>query len=162
MVGRWQVADGMESVCGMHLRGVYAAKPLQLAANSVSFSPNGRMLASGGPEGTVPLMGSHADFLRGLIEPTPLTLERLKPNETALLQNYPNPFNPETWIPYQLAEFADVSLGIYSADGTLIRSLMLCASHEPGIYRNLDRAAYSGMAKMMSVNLWRAVSISTH
>ncbi len=41
-----------------------------------------------------------------------------------------------------LAEFADVSLRIYSANGTLIRSLMLCAAHEPGIYRSLDCAAY--------------------
>ncbi|HIE25673.1 TPA: hypothetical protein EYP66_00120, partial [Candidatus Poribacteria bacterium] len=29
-----------------------------------------------------------------------------------LLQNYPNPFNPETWIPYQLREPAEVSIRI--------------------------------------------------
>ena len=33
--------------------------------------------------------------------------------ETRLLPNYPNPFNPETWIPYQLAEAADVSVTLY-------------------------------------------------
>ena len=37
------------------------------------------------------------------------------PAETELLRNYPNPFNPETWIPYRLAEDADVSLTIYDA-----------------------------------------------
>ena len=38
----------------------------------------------------------------------------LTPKETALLPNYPNPFNPETWIPYQLAEPAEVTLRIYT------------------------------------------------
>ena len=31
------------------------------------------------------------------------------PEITALLANYPNPFNPETWIPYQLAQSAEVN-----------------------------------------------------
>ena len=39
-------------------------------------------------------------------------LAALIPKETALLANYPNPFNPETWIPYQLAESAEVTLHI--------------------------------------------------
>ena len=37
-------------------------------------------------------------------------LATLIPKMTALLPNYPNPFNPETWIPYKLAESADVTL----------------------------------------------------
>ena len=45
------------------------------------------------------------------------------PAETALLNNYPNPFNPETWIPYHLAEDADVSLTIYDANGALVRTI---------------------------------------
>ena len=45
------------------------------------------------------------------------------PHETALLTNYPNPFNPETWIPYQLAEPAAVSISIHAADGKLVRTL---------------------------------------
>ena len=45
------------------------------------------------------------------------------PAETELLRNYPNPFNPETWIPYRLAEDADVSLTIYDAYGSLVRSV---------------------------------------
>ena len=63
------------------------------------------------------------------------------PEETALLHNYPNPFNPETWIPYQLAEPAEVVIRIYAASGILIRTLDL--GHQPaGIYQYRSRAAY--------------------
>ena len=63
------------------------------------------------------------------------------PTETALLPNYPNPFNPETWIPYELAAPADVSIAIYAADGRLVRRLNL--GHQPvGIYESRSRAAY--------------------
>ncbi|MCY3549173.1 MAG: T9SS type A sorting domain-containing protein [Candidatus Poribacteria bacterium] len=63
------------------------------------------------------------------------------PKETALLSNYPNPFNPETWIPYQLAIPADVSISIYAADGKLVRILNL--GHQAvGIYHQRGRAAY--------------------
>lgn len=64
-----------------------------------------------------------------------------KPKETALLRNYPNPFNPETWVPYQLAAAADVTLTIYAMDGTLVRTLAL--GHRPaGLYQSKSRAAY--------------------
>ena len=63
------------------------------------------------------------------------------PEETALLHNYPNPFNPETWIPYQLSEPAEVTLTIHSVNGTLIRTLAL--GHQPaGIYQTRNRAVY--------------------
>ena len=65
----------------------------------------------------------------------------LTPKETVLLPNYPNPFNPETWIPYQLAETADVSVSIYAADGTLVRTLVL-GNQPAGLYHNRNRAAY--------------------
>ena len=45
--------------------------------------------------------------------------------ETKLLPNFPNPFNPETWIPYQLAEGADVTLFIYDSGGRLVRKIPL-------------------------------------
>ena len=48
-----------------------------------------------------------------------------RPQETALLANYPNPFNPETWIPYQLAKPAEVTVSIHTADGKLVRTLAL-------------------------------------
>ena len=63
------------------------------------------------------------------------------PAETSLLPNYPNPFNPETWIPYQLSEPADVTLAIYSVDGKLVRTLAL--GHQAvGLYESRSRAAY--------------------
>ena len=68
-------------------------------------------------------------------------LARLLPTETALLPNYPNPFNPETWIPYQLAASADVSISIYTADGKLVRKLDL-GQQAVGIYQDKSRAAY--------------------
>ncbi len=52
-------------------------------------------------------------------------LAALTPKETALLPNYPNPFNPETWIPYQLSEDADVTLTIYDTNGVVVRRLDL-------------------------------------
>ncbi len=63
------------------------------------------------------------------------------PEENALLPNYPNPFNPETWIPYHLAEPADVTLTIYSVDGKVVRRLDL-GHQAAGYYQSKARAAY--------------------
>ena len=68
-------------------------------------------------------------------------LASLLPKETALLVNYPNPFNPETWIPYQLASPADVTLHIHAVDGTLVRTLSL-GHKATGTYQSRNRAAY--------------------
>ena len=63
------------------------------------------------------------------------------PKETVLLANYPNPFNPETWIPYQLSETAEVTVTIHSSDGKLVRTLEL-GQMPAGAYSDKDRAAY--------------------
>ena len=68
-------------------------------------------------------------------------LASLIPKETALLANYPNPFNPETWIPYQLAESAEVTLTIYDMNGEMVRRLAL-GHQTAGMYRSRSRAAY--------------------
>ena len=68
-------------------------------------------------------------------------LSSLIPEETALLRNYPNPFNPETWIPYQLAEPAEVTLTIYDMNGQLVRRLGL-GHQAAGMYQSRSRAAY--------------------
>ena len=61
--------------------------------------------------------------------------------ETKLLPNYPNPFNPETWLPYQLAEAADVSVKIYDISGRLVRTVSV--GFKPvGYYLTRERAAY--------------------
>ncbi len=68
-------------------------------------------------------------------------LASLIPEETALLANYPNPFNPETWIPYQLAESAEVTLTIYDMNGGVIRRLAV-GHRAAGMYQSRSRAAY--------------------
>ena len=68
-------------------------------------------------------------------------LTAAQPNTTTLLSNYPNPFNPETWIPYHLAEPADVTVCIHSADGRLVRTLEL-GQLPAGVYAEKNRAAY--------------------
>ena len=67
------------------------------------------------------------------------TLGNIK--RTALLQNYPNPFNPETWIPYQLAEDAMVTLTIYNSSGLVVRTLEL-GNQSSGSYESRDKAAF--------------------
>ena len=82
----------------------------------------------------------------GVVEKGVVVLEQLLvtlrlPAETRLLANYPNPFNPETWIPYQLAIDANVTLTIYDANGVPVRVLDL--GHRPtGVYHARNRAAY--------------------
>ena len=68
-------------------------------------------------------------------------LASLIPEETALLRNYPNPFNPETWIPYQLAESAEVTLTIYDINGQLVRRLAV-GHQAAGMYQSRSRAVY--------------------
>ena len=62
-------------------------------------------------------------------------------SETRLLPNYPNPFNPETWIPYQLAKAADVSVKIYDVGGRLVRTVSV-GFRPVGYYLTRERAAY--------------------
>ena len=68
-------------------------------------------------------------------------LASIRSSQTALLPNYPNPFNPETWIPYQLANDADVTLTLYDTKGVVVRRLDL--GHQlAGYYIDRTRAAY--------------------
>lgn len=63
------------------------------------------------------------------------------PETTSIYQNYPNPFNPETWIPYQLKENADVIIRIYSSNGQLVRTLNL-GNKPAGFYLSKEKSAY--------------------
>ena len=60
---------------------------------------------------------------------------------TALLTNYPNPFNPETWIPYQLAKPAEVTLTIYNMRGVVVRTIAL-GHQAAGVYTSRSRAIH--------------------
>ncbi len=127
---------------GIHLRKLEGHKG---PVNSISFGRDNRTLASGSSDGTVLIWDYRSDA--NVDEPFSVesrgkklvTLGQIKRNR--LFQNYPNPFNPETWIPYQLASPAQVSISIWSEDGKLIRTLDL-GDQLSGIYQDHDRAAY--------------------
>jgi len=57
------------------------------------------------------------------------------------MQNYPNPFNPETWIPFQLSDDANVVISIYDISGQLVRKIGL-GDVPAGSYLDKDRAVY--------------------
>ena len=117
---------------------------------SVAFSPDGSTIASGGiresgwtGEGTMLLWEFTPTTGVGVqVEPFGsrlTTLANIK--RTALLANFPNPLNPETWIPYQLAESANVQIRIYDVAGHLVRTLDLGAK-PAGSYLSRSGAAY--------------------
>ncbi len=65
----------------------------------------------------------------------------LIPTAFGLFQNYPNPFNPETWIPFDLAKDAPVSIRIYDVKGQLVRRLDI-GERKGGSYLVKEKAAY--------------------
>ena len=104
---------------------------------AVAFSPNGGIIASGSADGTVRIWRNS-----WLAAPAATSeAEPLSAKQTALLANYPNPFNPETWIPYELAEAAEVTVTIHASDGKLVRTLEL-GQVPAGTYQSRSRAAY--------------------
>ena len=136
--------DGIVSILDLILIAQHLGESTEAAAPSI--------LAMNGIEGLDPMMiqtwieraqledGGSITFQQGIAYLQSL-LASLTPKETALLPNYPNPFNPETWIPYQLAEPAEVTLTIHSVNGTLVRTLAL-GQVPAGIYESRSRAAY--------------------
>ena len=81
------------------------------------------------------------DDLRNAYLSLPLTVGDVHPASTILGQNFPNPFNPETWIPYQLEQSADVVLQIYDTSGGVVRTLDLGLKSQ-GFYMTRSTAAY--------------------
>ncbi|MAG44759.1 hypothetical protein CL633_02615, partial [bacterium] len=61
--------------------------------------------------------------------------------ENKLLQNFPNPFNPETWIPYELSEPAEVEIRIFNYYGNLVKILYLGKKFS-GVYYDKNKSAY--------------------
>ena len=61
--------------------------------------------------------------------------------QTRLLQNYPDPFNPETWIPYELADDAEVSVTIYDLSGSQVRHIDV-GMQPKGQYINRAKAVH--------------------
>jgi hypothetical protein len=71
----------------------------------------------------------------------PSALVSGRPTVSALLPNYPNPFNPETWIPFDLSEAADVTVRVYDMQGRVVRRIAL-GYRDTGVYRGRSAAAY--------------------
>ena len=87
------------------------------------------------------LADNGSDVFRHGIATLEHLINKAAPMETVLLPNYPNPFNPETWIPYDLAQDADVQIHIYNLKGESIRRLSL-GFQAAGTYRTQSRAVY--------------------
>ena len=102
---------------------------------SLAFSDSGTLMALGSSKGTAYIYR----WTGGNAPAAPAQKTETQP--TALLSNYPNPFNPETWIPYQLSEAAEVTVTIHASDGKLVRTLEL-GQMPAGAYSDKDRAAY--------------------
>ena len=84
---------------------------------------------------------SGSNVFRAGIANLEVLLNSVLPAKTALLPNYPNPFNPETWIPYDLAQDANVDIKIYNLKGKTIRELKI-GFQNAGSYRSRELAAY--------------------
>ncbi len=63
------------------------------------------------------------------------------PHRTRLLASFPNPFNSEVWMPFQLADDADVRVEIYDISGRVVRVLDL-GRLPAGYYLDRSTAAY--------------------
>lgn len=89
------------------------------------------------------------------------------PLQTRLLHNYPDPFNPETWIPYELADDANVSIDIYNVNGGLVRHLMI-GQQPSGSYIDTSKAAYwngkdnNGTDVASGVYFYTLTAVGTH
>ena len=80
--------------------------------------------------------------IQAQVDPSGLKLTKWgKVRRLALHPNYPNPFNPETWIPFQLAEKAEIKIEVYNIHGQRIRILKL-GEKKPGLYLTQSQAAY--------------------
>ena len=118
------------------LEGMTALTRLDLQGNPIEDLAPLRRLKENNPSVSIDI-----DINADLNNAPTLPSIPMLPNETALLSNYPNPFNPETWIPYQLAKSANVTLTIYDVRGVVVRQLAL-GHRPPGFYYSRGRAAH--------------------
>ena len=134
-----------DSTITTSVRGDYfAAATADLARRSVVHVGDVIEVGVIGPDGNVE---SHTH--RAIVTPENLAdavlsirLDSIgQPTQNQLLQNFPNPFNPETWIPYHIAEAADVQLTIYGTQGAVVRQFDL-GHQQAGYYTDRTKAAY--------------------
>ena len=103
------------------------------------FSTDGSMIAST-YRNTI-LLANIKTMSSMFASSAPVSIKQKHAIATELLTNYPNPFNPETWIPFRLAEDADVMLTIYDVSGKEVRSLAI-GHTTAGIYESRNKAIY--------------------
>ena len=117
-----------------------------LPVTNLVFSHDGRHLASGGEDGIIFIWDINPSTTPSVsVEPTDRLLTPWgKIKQFNLLQNFPNPFNPETWIPYQLAIDAEVSLHIYDSRGQLIHTLHMGRQRATSYVTSADAAYWDG------------------
>ena len=94
------------------------------------------------------------------IESLESLMENILPKQTGLLPNYPNPFNPETWIPYDLVQDANVQIEIYNLSGELINKLNV--GHQKPETIVVNSRQLIGMVGILSENLSQVESIFIH
>jgi hypothetical protein len=126
--------DGKYSVVFVNLSGSPIAKAGELLRISAD-DPTGKFSVE-----PIQHRITEEDIKNGIIVTQDLLLTKI-PEHSALLQNYPNPFNPETWIPFQLSQSADVTLKIYDLSGQVIRKIDI--GYKPaGTYTSSRKAIY--------------------
>ncbi len=110
--------------------------------HSDTFITGGQAFFLSAHEGaTITISGEKWSNTLGTQAAPPIASITMSQIETALLPNYPNPFNPETWIPFRLAEDADVVLTIYDVGGRMVRALDI-GHNKAGVYESRDKAIY--------------------
>jgi hypothetical protein len=135
--------DWIQSEVGTHQTVDMSAKSSVNARPSAMF-PITFMVARQAPVNEEVFLSLRVRDGQGSVWTEVIRLEvnpRPKPKKSQLLQNYPNPFNPETWIPYNLKENANVKISIYNSFGQLVRTLDL-GFKEADFHTSREKAAY--------------------
>jgi len=125
--------DTGKPIWALPIRPGWSRKPMIAADDVIYYDYPGGLLAIGQKGIRAPSLAKKTKSF--------FVQRELTPNHAALLPNYPNPFNPETWLPFQLAKDAIVTISIYNTKGELIRTL--CLGNRPaGVYATKDKSAY--------------------
>ena len=125
-------------VAGNFGKSIVAAAPSMAAKIELTTDQKHHIASAIDQLAAQPERSSAEEMVLGILQA--ILPERL-PTTTQLLANYPNPFNPETWIPFQLSQDAEVRLAIYDSAGKTVRKMEL--GHQlAGNYVESNRAIY--------------------
>lgn len=114
--------------------------------------------------GEIYILGYGNGTVYRIIEPVSIDYPESVPTTFKLLPAYPNPFNPTTTIRYEVFEFSDVQLSVYSVDGRKVMQL-LNESKSPGVYSEqfdatgLTSGIYIVKASLPSGNFMQKITL---